>query len=159
MILTVRHIFFPICQVRQKNNNKQTKKTKHSDGDQERGKDNKSDKKLVKKVEHGPVLKTYIKSGQAKPAPPLGLDLGQRNIQIGQFCKELNKRISDIKEGIPLPTLIVVNPDKSYTFTHNKLPCSWFLLQAAGIKKGAMKTGKEVKVASKVSHHVVHFAL
>ena len=105
--------------------------------------------KLVRKVEHGPVLKTYIKFGEAKSAQLLGPQLGQRNILIGEFCKEFNEGTSDTTDGILLLTSTVVNPDKSYAFIHNKRPSSSFLLKAAGIKKGVMDACKEV--ASKVS--------
>ncbi|KAL8618367.1 hypothetical protein ACOMHN_047439 [Nucella lapillus] len=115
-------------------------------------------KKVLEKVNHPPQMKVTIPAGQAAAAPPLGPQLGQRQIQIAAFCKEFNEKSSTIKPGIPLPTSIKVNPDRSFDMQINNPPVTYFLKQAAGAKKGAMKPGQEI--CGKVSlKHVYEIAV
>lgn len=94
-------------------------------------------KQGVEKIQHG-KLRTNIPAGMAIPGPPLGPMLGCRGINITAFCKDFNEKTKDIKEGIPLPTRVHVNPDRSYQINITKPPSMYYLKQAAGIQKGAM---------------------
>lgn len=99
-------------------------------------------KQGVEKIQHG-KLRTNIPAGMATPGPPLGPMLGCRGINITTFCKDFNEKTKDIKEGIPLPTRVHVNPDRSYQISITKPPSMYYLKQAAGIQKGAMNPLKE----------------
>lgn len=99
-------------------------------------------KQGVEKIQHG-KLRTNIPAGKAAPGPPLGPMLGCRGINITAFCKDFNEKTKDIKEGIPLPTRVHVNPDRSYQISITKPPSMYYLKQAAGVQKGAMNPLKE----------------
>ncbi|KAM3920733.1 large ribosomal subunit protein uL11m [Leptodactylus fuscus] len=100
--------------------------------------------KAVKKTDVAGVIRALVGAGQAAPGPPLGPTLGQRGIPIGQFCKEFNERTKDIIEGVPMRVKIFVNPDRTYEMKIGQPPVSYYLKAAAGIEKGASKTGQEV---------------
>ena len=88
------------------------------------------------------TLKLVIEAGQAKPAPPVGPALGQRGIQIMDFCKKFNDQTKSM-EG-PIPCLITVYKDKSFTFVLKKPPVTYYILKAVGLKKGGRTPGRNV---------------
>ncbi|CAG4986609.1 unnamed protein product [Colias eurytheme] len=104
----------------------------------------KSMKKVADKIDHSSKLRTNIPAGMASAGPPLGPMLGQRNINIAAFCKDFNEKTANIKQGIPLPVRVKVNPDRSYQLIIHQPPSSYFLKQAAGVNRGAMEPVKEM---------------
>lgn len=100
-------------------------------------------RKAVEKVDHSTKLRTNIPAGMAVAGPPLGPMLGQRGINIAAFCKDFNERTKDIKQGIPLPCRVGVNPDRTYQLVIHAPPATFLLKQAAGIHRGAMYPGNE----------------
>lgn len=96
-------------------------------------------------------LKLQVKAGQATPTPPVGPALGQRGLNIMQFCKDFNARTQQMEPGSPIPTLITYYQDKSFTIELKSPPASYFLKKAAGLKpvgkrnrpKGSEKPGRE----------------
>ncbi|XP_020718824.2 39S ribosomal protein L11, mitochondrial [Bombus terrestris] len=105
-------------------------------------------KKILPKIEHPSPLRVTIPAGMANAKPPLGSQLGQRNINVANFCKDFNTRTENIKEGIPLPCRVKVRSDRSYDLVIHKPPATYFLKQAAGIEKGKIKAGE---VAGKIT--------
>lgn len=95
-------------------------------------------------------LKLQVKAGQANPSPPIGPALGQRGINIMEFCKAFNARTQEMEPGQPVPTVITYYADKSFTFDTKTPPASFLLKKAAGLKpvgkrnraKGSDKPGK-----------------
>ena len=88
-------------------------------------------------------IKLQVPAGSATPSPPIGPALGQRGVNIMGFCKEFNARTGEVQKGTPLPTVITVYQDKSFTFVTKTPPATFFLKEAAGIKSGSGKTGRE----------------
>ncbi|NKX45432.1 50S ribosomal protein L11 [Roseicyclus persicicus] len=96
-------------------------------------------------------MKLQVKAGQATPSPPVGPALGQRGINIMEFCKAFNAKTQDMEPGAPVPTLITYYSDKSFSMELKTPPASWYLKRAAGLKpvgkrnrpKGAVKPGRE----------------
>ncbi|MEL6474795.1 MAG: 50S ribosomal protein L11 [Pseudomonadota bacterium] len=88
-------------------------------------------------------LKLQIPAGQANPSPPVGPALGQRGINIMEFCKAFNARTQQMEQGLPLPVVIDYYQDKSFTFVVKTAPASVLLRKAAKIKKGSQRPGYE----------------
>jgi large subunit ribosomal protein L11 len=89
-------------------------------------------------------VKLQIPAGQANPAPPVGPALGQRGVNIMEFCKAFNAQTQNM-QGMIIPVIVTVYADRSFTFITKSPPASVLLLKAAGIEKGAATAGK-VKV-------------
>jgi large subunit ribosomal protein L11 len=88
-------------------------------------------------------IKLQVPAGSATPSPPIGPALGQRGVNIMGFCKEFNARTEKEAKGTPLPTVITVYQDKSFTFVTKTPPASFFIKQALGIKSGSKAPGRD----------------
>lgn len=92
-------------------------------------------------------IKLQVKAGEANPSPPVGPALGQRGVNIMEFCKAFNAKTADIEKGLPIPVVISVYGDKSFTFITKTPPASILLKKAAGITSGS-KVPNKVKVGT-----------
>lgn len=101
-------------------------------------------KKLSENVEHKSRFRSDIPAGMASSAPPLGSMLGQRSINIANFCKTFNDQTAKIRKGIPLPTRAKATSDKTFDMDIHMPPTTYFIKQAAGIETGAASVGHEV---------------
>ena len=88
-------------------------------------------------------IKLQVPAGSATPSPPIGPALGQRGVNIMGFCKEFNARTENVEKGTPLPTVITVYQDKSFTFITKTPPASYFIKQALNIKSGSKLPGRD----------------
>jgi large subunit ribosomal protein L11 len=98
-------------------------------------------------------LKLQVPAGSATPSPPIGPALGQRGINIMEFCKAFNAQTQEAEKGSPIPVVITYYQDKSFTFSMKTPPVSYFLKKAAKLKSGAKEPGKST--AGKVSRDKV----
>ena len=89
-------------------------------------------------------IKLEIKAGQANPSPPVGPALGQRGINIMEFCKAFKAATQDKEPGTPTPVVITAYEDRSFTFVTKTPPAAYFLRRAAGIAKGTGTPSKEI---------------
>ena len=90
---------------------------------------------MAKKIET--YIKLQVPAGQANPSPPVGPALGQHGLNIMEFCKAFNAQTQGIEEGLPVPVVISVYSDKSFTFAMKTTPASHLLKKAVGIAKGS----------------------
>ena len=89
-------------------------------------------------------IKLQVPAGAANPSPPIGPALGQRGLNIMEFCKGFNARTQDMTKGDPCPVVITYYQDKSFTFEIKTPPATYFLKKAAKIADGSKAPGKEV---------------
>ena len=87
-------------------------------------------------------IKLQVPAGTANPAPPIGPALGQRGVNIMEFCKAFNASTQELEKGAPTPTVITVYADRSFSFTTKTPPASFLLKKAANIKSGSKEPGK-----------------
>ena len=87
-------------------------------------------------------IKLQVPAGDAKPAPPIGPALGQRGVNIMEFCKSFNAATSDLEKGMPIPTVITVYADRSFSYETKTPPASYLIKKAAGLKSGSKEPGK-----------------
>jgi large subunit ribosomal protein L11 len=90
------------------------------------------------------TMKLQIPAGAANPSPPVGPALGQRGINIMEFCKAFNAKTQELENGAPCPTVITYYADKSFTMDIKTSPASYFLKKAAKLKSGAKTPSREV---------------
>ncbi|HKI80331.1 MAG TPA: 50S ribosomal protein L11 [Pseudodesulfovibrio sp.] len=90
---------------------------------------------MAKKVDA--LIKLQVRAGEANPSPPVGPALGQHGVNIMEFCKAFNAETQDTEKGLPIPVVITVYSDKSFTFIRKTPPASILLKKAAGIGKGS----------------------
>ena len=95
---------------------------------------------MAKKV--AGYLKLQVPAGAANPSPPIGPALGQRGINIMEFCKAFNAQSQEMEKGSPIPVEITYYQDKSFTFRMKTPPVSFFLKKAAGMAKGSQTPGR-----------------
>ncbi len=87
-------------------------------------------------------IKLQVPAGAANPSPPIGPALGQRGVNIMEFCKAFNAATSDLEKAMPIPTVITVFADKSFSFITKSPPATFLIKKALGIKSGSKEPGK-----------------
>ncbi|MCC2664061.1 MAG: rplK [Geminicoccaceae bacterium] len=87
-------------------------------------------------------VKLQVPAGKANPSPPIGPALGQRGLNIMEFCKAFNAQTQSLEPGMPIPVVITAYADRTFTFTTKTPPASYFLKRAAGLDKGQATPGR-----------------
>ena len=95
---------------------------------------------MAKKIEG--YIKLQVPAGTANPSPPIGPALGQRGVNIMEFCKAFNAATDSLEKGMPIPTTITVYADRSFTFVTKSPPASFLIKKAAKLKSGSKEPGK-----------------
>ena len=95
---------------------------------------------MAKKIEG--YIKLQVPAGAANPSPPIGPALGQRGVNIMEFCKAFNASTQELEKGMPIPTVITVYGDRSFTFVTKTPPASFLIKKAAKLKSGSKEPGK-----------------
>jgi large subunit ribosomal protein L11 len=95
---------------------------------------------VAKKIEG--YIKLQVPAGTANPSPPIGPALGQRGVNIMEFCKAFNAATQELEKGMPIPTVITVYGDRSFTFITKTPPASFLIKKAAKLKSGSKEPGK-----------------
>ena len=95
---------------------------------------------MAKKIEG--YIKLQVPAGAANPSPPIGPALGQRGVNIMEFCKQFNAATQELEKAMPIPTIITVYADRSFTFVTKTPPASFLIKKAAGLKSGSKEPGK-----------------
>ncbi|MEZ0280142.1 50S ribosomal protein L11 [Methyloceanibacter sp.] len=95
---------------------------------------------MAKKIDG--YIKLQVPAGQANPSPPIGPALGQRGVNIPEFCKQFNAATQKLEPGSPIPTVITVYADRSFTFEMKTPPASYLLKKAAKVGKGSKEAGR-----------------
>ncbi len=110
---------------------------------------------MAKKIEA--YIKLQVKAGEANPSPPVGPALGQHGVNIMEFCKAFNAKTQEVEKGLPIPVVITVYSDRSFTFVTKTPPASILLKKAAGIPKGSGTPNTE-KVGTVTRAHLEEIA-
>ncbi len=93
-------------------------------------------------------IKLQVAAGKANPSPPIGPALGQRGLNIMEFCKAFNAETQGMEPGMPIPVVITVYADRSFSYIRKTPPASYFIKKAAQLEKGASEPGREEVVGS-----------
>jgi large subunit ribosomal protein L11 len=93
-------------------------------------------------------IKLQVPAGKANPSPPIGPALGQRGVNIMEFCKAFNAQTQNLEAGMPIPVVITVYADRSFTFITKTPPVTYFLKKAAKIDKGTKATGRDAPIGA-----------
>ena len=101
---------------------------------------------MAKKIDG--FIKLQVPAGQANPSPPIGPALGQHGVNIMEFCKAFNAETQKVEQGMPIPTVITVYTDRSFSFTTKSPPASFLIKKAAGVDKGNGEVGRTDNVGS-----------
>jgi large subunit ribosomal protein L11 len=96
---------------------------------------------MAKKIQS--YIKLQVSAGMANPSPPIGPALGQKGVNIMEFCKLFNKQTENVEKGLPIPVIITVYSDRSFTFITKTPPASILLKKLAGVKLGSSKPKSE----------------
>ena len=96
---------------------------------------------MAKKIDG--YIKLQVPAGAANPSPPIGPALGQRGVNIMDFCKAFNAATQELEKNMPIPTIITVYSDRSFTFVTKTPPASFLIKKAAGLKSGSKTPGKD----------------
>ena len=88
-------------------------------------------------------IKLQVPAGAANPSPPIGPALGQRGLNIMAFCKDFNAKTSQLEKGSPIPVVITIYQDKSFTFEMRTPPVSYFIKKAANLESGSKAPGRD----------------
>jgi large subunit ribosomal protein L11 len=97
---------------------------------------------MAKKIQA--YVKLQVPATKANPSPPIGPALGQQGVNIMEFCKQFNARTQKMEPGMPIPVVITVFQDRSFTFVTKTPPNTYFLKKAAGIEMGAKTVGTQI---------------
>ncbi|MBT7077124.1 MAG: 50S ribosomal protein L11 [Pelagibacterales bacterium] len=92
-------------------------------------------------------VKLQVPAGKAAPAPPVGPALGQAGLNIMEFCKAFNAETQQMEQGAPLPVVITVYADKTFSFVYKKPPASYLIMKAINIKKASTAPGRDAPIA------------
>ena len=95
---------------------------------------------MAKKIEG--YIKLQVPAGSATPSPPIGPALGQRGVNIMEFCKAFNAATQELEKAMPIPTIITVYADRSFTFITKTPPATFLIKKAANLKSGSKEPGK-----------------
>ncbi|KAK4684655.1 large subunit ribosomal protein L11, partial [Tremellales sp. Uapishka_1] len=104
------------------------------------------------------IVKLVVPAGKATPSPPVGPALGARGVKAMDFCKEFNAKTAHLQPSVPTPTLITINPDRTFSFTFRTPPVSHLLKTAAGITKGSGTPGNGAKSGTVTLKHIYEIA-
>ena len=97
---------------------------------------------MAKKIQG--YIKLQIAAGKANPSPPVGPALGQKGVNIMEFCKAFNAKTQEMEPGMPIPVVITVYADRCFTFETKTPPASYFLKKAAKLQKGSQTPGRDI---------------